>query len=246
MKILFSPSESKDVNSPFCSTLFDDFKIKSLHVKQMQAVQFYNDFLQNCTKNKKSQILGLSKDAQLDMYKSINTDNIATQYAILRYDGVGFKYLDFNSLDSNAKQNLFDSMYIFSNLFGVLNAKDKIPLYKIKQTKTLPNFDPIKHYSEFFKNEFQNIIQDDLIIDLRAGYYDKFFTCNIPKISLKFLKNGKVVSHYAKAYRGIVARHLAIYNPKTHKDFQQINIPNLSIKEIQKKGTNFTYIYEIF
>lgn len=49
-----------------------------------------------------------------------------------------------------------------------------------------------------------------------AGYKqsDKFYKITRPYTTLKFLKNRKTVSHWAKVYRGIVLRNVSKHNIK--------------------------------
>lgn len=245
MKILFSPSEAKSFESPEHGDLKTSLSFIELFEKRLDVIEKYNNFLDNSSIKERSKLLGLKKESDIDMYKPINIEDSPLQLAVLRYSGVGYDYLEFSTLQDDAKKILLDSLLIFSNLFGVLRAKDMIPLYKVKQGESMGGFEPAKYYKKLFSQTLDNFIGDDLLIDLRAGFYEKFYTPSSPSISLKFLKNGKTVSHYAKAYRGIVARTLAIYNPKDEKEFKDMPIPDLHVKEILIKGKKSLYIYNI-
>lgn len=80
---------------------------------------------------------------------------------------------------------------------------------------------------------------------MRAGYYDKFYDVKKPYTTLKFLKNGKTVSHWAKAYRGIVLREIAKNNISSLEEFQALEIENLTLKEILLIKNKTEIIYEI-
>ena len=84
---------------------------------------------------------------------------------------------------------------------------------------------------------------NDEILDLRAGYYDKFYKVTKPYTTLKFLKNGKTISHWAKAYRGLVLRELAKNNITTIQEFLNLEIDTLQVKEIKiiKNKTEIVY-----
>jgi len=86
---------------------------------------------------------------------------------------------------------------------------------------------------------------DDEILDLRAGFYDKFYKPHKNYTTLKFIKDGKVVSHWAKAYRGIVLREIAKAGVETLEEFMKLPIEGLSIQEIQTKKNKTEIIYEI-
>jgi len=74
------------------------------------------------------------------------------------------------------------------------------------------------------------------IVDLLAGYYEKFYTPKVRTLKPKFLKNGKVVSHNAKEHRGLFLREIAIANPKNIDDIMKIEIKNLKLVEIIEKN----------
>ncbi|PID48311.1 MAG: hypothetical protein CR967_00585 [Proteobacteria bacterium] len=245
MKILFSPSEAKQETSSHFGYVKNSLCFEELFHKRLEIIEKYNDLLKNASFEEKSKTLGLKKEADINKYKPIDTKKCQLELAILRYSGVGYDYLDFSSLEDNSQRTILYCMYIFSNLLGVVKARDKIPFYKLKQGSFIQGIDTAKYYKQHFASKLDLIFEDELIIDLRAGYYDKFFIPKTPYISLKFLKNGRAVSHFAKAYRGLVARALAIHKPKDEKEFKQIPIANLHIKEIQIKGKKSTYIYDI-
>ncbi|MEA3227648.1 MAG: peroxide stress protein YaaA, partial [Campylobacterota bacterium] len=62
---------------------------------------------------------------------------------------------------------------------------------------------------------------------------------------LKFLKNGKTVSHWAKAYRGIVLKELAKNNITSLAEFQSLEIDSLKIKEIKVIKNKTEIVYDI-
>jgi cytoplasmic iron level regulating protein YaaA (DUF328/UPF0246 family) len=64
-------------------------------------------------------------------------------------------------------------------------------------------------------------------------------------MTLKFIKNSKVVSHWAKAYRGIVLRELALSQIDTLEDFGKLQIEGLHVKEIKKIKLKTEVIFEI-
>ncbi len=88
-------------------------------------------------------------------------------------------------------------------------------------------------------------LEDDEILDLRAGFYDKFYKPQKEYTTLKFIKEGKVVSHWAKAYRGIVLREIAKAGVETVEAFMKLPIEGLSIQEIQTKKNKTEIIYTI-
>lgn len=72
------------------------------------------------------------------------------------------------------------------------------------------------------------------MLDLRAGFYDKFYTPKKKVSTYKFLKNGKIVSHYAKAYRGILLRIAAQNQALSNKELLAKLPSNLKLKDIKE------------
>ena len=62
---------------------------------------------------------------------------------------------------------------------------------------------------------------------------------------MKFIKDGKVVSHWAIAYRGVILKLLAINNIKTIDELMNMQIPNLKIEEIKKQKEKTEIVYSI-
>ena len=63
---------------------------------------------------------------------------------------------------------------------------------------------------------------------------------------MKFIKDGKVVSHWAKAYRGIILKLIARNEIKTIDDLMNMQIENLKIEEIKKQKNKTEIVYSIF
>ena len=88
-------------------------------------------------------------------------------------------------------------------------------------------------------------LKDEDIVDLRAGFYEKFYQIKQPYTTMKFIKDGKVVSHWAKAYRGIILKLLAKNEIRTVDDLMKMGIENLKIEEIKKQKLKTEIIYSI-
>lgn len=110
-----------------------------------------------------------------------------------------------------------------------------IPDYKYKQGAKLPNINVEKFYLENFSLALDDYLAEE-IIDLRAGHYEKFYKVKKANVlTFKFLKDNKVVSHWAKHYRGILLKHLATNNISSIAEFLASNIEGLKLVEIQEK-----------
>jgi len=242
MKILFSPSEGKNKDG---SSKLDLKSFTFNSIERSKLLNLYAKFLSNASFKELSKLFGLKKEDDVTANKNIDIFNEPVLKAIAKYQGVAYDHLSYTTL-SNKQQNFIDqNTVIFSNLFGPLLAKDEIPYYRLKQGEKIDGFDIAKFYKENFSKELDEFLENELVIDLRASHYEKFYTVKKEYITCKFLKNGKVVSHWAKAYRGLLLKELSNYQPQTEDAFASVEFENLTIKEIIKKGNKKEYVYEI-
>ena len=239
MKILFSPSEGKNFEN--C-----DEKITLLGGldSRKEILEKYNEIVLSNDEEKIKSIFGFKKFQDCIPY-IIDVFNSKTQKAIKRYDGVAYDYLKYQTLHVKAQEFIDENVIIFSNLFGPIKADDLIPVYKVKQGHSIQDIKPEEYYKKRFTYQLDLYLADEEILDIRAGYYDKFYKTKSPYTTLKFLKNNKVVSHWAKAYRGIVLREIAKNQIDSIDEFLKLEIENLVIKEIKEIKNKKEIIYEI-
>ncbi len=237
---LFSPSESKNIggNKPPLSEL-----LLGLSSRQ-HILNTYQNIVLNGSDDTLSKLTGIKK---VQMYQRYRNDLYLspTEYAIERYSGVAYEYLNTSSLDSLSIDYLKKQTIIFSNLFGPILGGDTIPDYKVKQGESIGDIAPERYYKSAFTEALNSLLNTQEVLDLRAGYYDKFYRVSHSFTTLKFLKNGKVVSHWAKAYRGIILRQLALYKIDTLDDFMKLEIEGLLVKEIKKIKNKTEIIFDI-
>jgi len=243
MKILLAPSESKKSGGelPFNpnSLLFNNlapYRLKLLHN--------YINILQQGNMQMLSKMFGIKKEADILKYKKDIIHEL-TMKAIERYTGVAFDYLGYKELDNIAQTYIDNNVILFSNLFGPIKSSDLIPEYKLKQGEAVGDIRTEKFYFEHSAHLMEEYLKDEEILDLRAGFYDKFYKPIKPYTTLKFIKDGKIVSHWAKAYRGIVLREIAKSGVTTIDNFMQLCIEGLQIHEIQTKKNKTEIIYII-
>ncbi|MDQ1244354.1 MAG: uncharacterized protein QG565_694 [Campylobacterota bacterium] len=239
LKILFSPAEGKKSGgNEKKQELFGSNSAREGILGE------YNNIVNRGDKNEIKELFGFKNFAGCEPY-ICDIFNSPLMPAIERYDGVAYDYLDFNSLDSPAKEYLKSNTIIFSNLYGPLLGGDAIANYKVKQGNNIGSFVPDKFYKERFSYQLDLYLANCEILDLRAGYYDKFYEVKKPYTTLKFLKDGKTVSHWAKAYRGLVLRTVAQSGIDSIAGFMKMEIEGIYAKEIIKKGLQTEIVFEI-
>jgi len=243
MKILLAPSETKAKGGESKLNL-NSMLLPAINDTRESLIDAYQDILNRADLKELSKMFGLKKESEIKEY-ILNIKNEPTLKAIQRYTGVAFDFLDYSSLNLKEQEYIENNVLIFSNLFGVVSAKDKIPLYRLKQGETIGEIRIDNIYNKALKEPLDELLEDEDIIDLRAKYYEKFYKPSKKYTTLKFLKGGKVVSHWAKAYRGMVLRECAIKDVKTIDEFIKIEIKGLSIKEILESKRKNEIIYNI-
>jgi hypothetical protein len=239
---LFSPSEGKRPGGEDMP-LDSDMILFGLEPRKA-ILDTYNSIVSGSDEKEVLSLFGLKKPEDAAPYLT-DIYTAPTLPAVERYDGVAYEYLDYPTLDADARSYLGTHLIIFSNLFGPLRGGDRIPTYKVKQGNTIGDIAPERYYKAAFNDALDAMTNDSEILDLRAGYYDKFFKPSRPVTSMKFIKGGKVVSHWAKAYRGIVLRHLAQHRFETIDALLASEIPGLHCKELLEKRGKREAVFEI-
>lgn len=244
MKILLAPAETKNEGgsgAPFCQ---ENFKYKALFNSKEHILSIYEKHINALNSETLSDWFGLKNKNEVQKY-ALSLRNQPTMKAIERYNGVAFDALNYTQLPQTVQEYLHHNVVIFSNLFGVLCADDMIPDYKYKQGAKLPKINVEKYYNEHL-TPFLDAHLGDEIIDLRAGFYEKFYKPTQANVlMLKFIKEGKVVSHWAKYYRGKVLQQMALHNIQTLAEFMALELEGLKLIEIQEKKNTKLLILDI-
>jgi len=244
MKILLAPAEAKNSGGDSSSFSNENFSFPQLFSKREEIINIYEDVLKNSTIEELSKWFGLKNLKDVEKYKE-SLINKPTMKAINRYNGVAFDALDYKNLQVDEQKYIDENVVLFSNLFGPILAKDLIPDYKYKQGAKLPNISVEKFYLDNFTDTLDDFVGDELI-DLRAGFYEKFYKAKKANVlTFKFIKEGKVVSHWAKFYRGKVLQEIAKNKIKNHSEFMNMQITGLKLNEIQEKKNIKTLIMDI-
>lgn len=245
MYILFSPSEGKKLGGDPSALESSKLLFPQLHEKRLPLLKVYNELILRGSDKELHDLTGIKKEDEIKKYQH-DLFTSATMPALERYDGVAYDYLELSTLSPEEKAYLYRQTIVFSNLFGPLKGGDMIPAYKFKQGATLKGTATEKIYKKEFSSALDTLLKDELVVDLRAGFYEKFYALTQPFITMKFLKNGKSVSHWAKAYRGKVLRTLSQIQPKDEKELLEIHYEGLKfIESIPYKSNGTMLVYEV-
>ena len=244
LKILFSPSESKiSLNT---SDKFDGKNLifPKLFSKRAEILNKYDEFLKSANLDEIKKLFGL-KELEESKQLRESLSQKGSIKAILRYDGVAYKHLNYRGLSDDAQKYIDNNVLIFSNLFGPILAKDEIVEYKLKQGEKLAGFDISKFYEQNFSKAVDRFLENDEILDLRAKFYEKFYSVKKEFTTFCFLKNKKILSHHAKAYRGEVLRQIANAKVTNKDELMALNFENLKLVDMKKIGLKNELTFEI-
>jgi len=237
---LFSPSEGKNRGG----TTGDKSDILFGHAPRKEILSAYDGIVNSGDMEAIKALFGIKKESEVTPYIE-DLFTAPKMPAVERYSGVAFGYLEYQSLPKEAQAYLHRQLIIFSNLYGSVLGGDMIANYKVKQGNSVGEIAPDKFYKERFSYQLDLQLMDHEILDLRAGYYDKFYKTKQEYTTLKFLKGGKSVSHWAKAYRGIVLRELALHQVDSLDAFMRLEIETLKVEEIRTIKNKREIIYSI-
>jgi cytoplasmic iron level regulating protein YaaA (DUF328/UPF0246 family) len=238
--ILFSPSEGKHhggTAAPLSELLF------GLEPRR-KILQAYNDVATSGDMEAVKALFGYKKEADCAPYIG-DLFTTPTLPAVERYDGVAYDYLDTATLPPEALEYAKSHTIIFSNLYGPVMGADPIADYKVKQGNAVGGIAPDLYYKTAFSEQLESLLEGNDILDLRAGYYDKFYKPSHPFTTLKFIKGGKVVSHWAKAYRGTVLRQLSLHGVDSLEAFMKLEIEGVMVREIKKVRNKTEIVFDI-
>ncbi|MDQ7042305.1 MAG: peroxide stress protein YaaA, partial [Sulfurimonas sp.] len=179
LKILFSPSEGKNSGgSEPKSELFGASSARD------EILTTYNTIVLSNNEEHIKELFGIKKFDACKVYIN-DIFNSPLMVAIERYQGVAYDYLKYSELESASQEYLKQNTIIFSNLYGPLLGGDAIANYKVKQGNSIGEIVPEKFYKERFSYQLDLYLGSHDILDLRAGYYDKFYKNTKPYTTLK-------------------------------------------------------------
>ena len=239
LKVLFSPSEGKKSGG----TLMQSKLFGAINARD-EILNAYKKIVNSQDEDAIKKLFGIKKltDCQAYMVDIFKSEKML---ALQRYQGVAYDYLKYETLTTKEQVYLQENTIIFSNLYGPILGGDFIANYKVKQGNNIGELIPDKFYKERFSYQLDLYLGKHEILDLRAGYYDKFYKTKQAYTTLKFLKAGKVVSHWAKAYRGIVLRALAKNSITSLKEFNTLEIEGLQVAEIKTIKNKTEIVFNI-
>ncbi len=131
----------------------------------------------------------------LKMYSDFKEDNLA----IAAFNGLQFKYLNWDNLSNDDKEFAYEHIMILSGLYGLLRSYDKIGIYRLDYENIIND----KKVIEYHRKNVNDFLREykGPIIDLCSKEYGDIL--EVKHIRIEFLEeNLKVKATNSKMQRG--------------------------------------------
>lgn len=147
------------------------------------------------------EVLGISGRLRPEAEANRELRTSPTMPALYRYTGVLFDALSAPTLPESA----WERLAVGSALFGVVRAGDLIPRYRLSGGTKLGGRTMRSRWGRLIT---EALAEEGFVVDLRSGAYQQLG--RVPgAVTVRVEKDGKVVSHFNKHYKGELARVLA-------------------------------------
>ncbi|MBB1030092.1 peroxide stress protein YaaA [Dietzia sp. SLG310A2-38A2] len=212
MRILLSPSETKSVGGSGDPLDLAALSLPALtHTRESVA----GALVSMCVDDPRGArtALGLSDTLADEVTHDAHLWSSPTAPALSRYTGVLYDALDQSSFTRATRARAESRLWIGSALFGLLAAADPIPHYRLSAGTRLPGLGTLRSVWKPSLTDATADWVDDLVVDLRSGGYQQLGpvpgAVTVDVVTEYPDGSRKVVSHFSKHHKGLLARSLA-------------------------------------
>lgn len=239
MKIILSPAKEMNLENPIekewsisknTKLIIDSLK-KLSHEDLKKKLKINDKILQD----------------NLEYYKGF--DKPTSYEALDMYNGLAFRWLDFNTLKEDEKSYLDENLLILSALYGPIKALDLVKPYRLDfNTSVRVNKKTLKN---LWKVPFNEAIQGhDYIINLASDEFSGFLdrdSNTIIDFEFYELKEDKLRKHstISKKARGLVARFMAQNEIKNIEEIKTFNLDGYEFSAKDSDDLKFVFIKNI-
>lgn len=251
MKLVLSPAKSLNFESPLPTTQFTE----AVFLPQSKRI---NKLLKSKSARSLSKLMSIS-DAlgQLNHQRNqdwelpFTPDN--ARPAVYAFNGDVYRGLDAYTIPEDKMEKLQNTVRILSGLYGLLKPTDLIQPYRLEMGTKFP-VGKNKNLYEFWKKDIvkalnEELKDDELFLNLASNEYFKAVdtkALKVPVITANFkdFKNGqyKMISFFAKAARGLMARYIIDTNAQTIDDLKGFNYDGYNFSEPMSKDNELIFI----
>ncbi|WP_282136853.1 peroxide stress protein YaaA [Seonamhaeicola maritimus] len=251
MKLVLSPAKSLNFESELPTTL----NTEACFLKQSERL---NKLLKKKSARSLSKLMNISDTlGQLNYERNqewsipFTADN--SRPAVYAFSGDVYRGLDAYSIPQDKLDKLQDTVRIISGLYGILKPTDLIQPYRLEMGTKFP-VGKNKNLYEFWKKTITTALNDELeddelFLNLASNEYFKAIdvkALKVPVITANFkdFKNGeyKIISFFAKAARGMMARYIVDTNATTIDDLKGFNYEGYGYSEEMSSNKELVFI----
>ncbi|HUQ58648.1 peroxide stress protein YaaA [Lentzea sp.] len=203
MLVLLPPSETKAIGGDGPPLDLDALSFPELNPVRDKLVSALADLAADVPASLKA--LDISERQVDEVHRNAALRTSQTTPALLRYTGVLYDNLDFPSLKKIEKQRAYQRLAVASALFGAVRGGDPVPAYRLSGGSTLPSHGSLR---TVWKPSLEPVLRevDEFVVDLRSGAYSSLARIPHAVVVRVVTGEGKVVSHFNKAHKGLLAR----------------------------------------
>ncbi|MDX3656143.1 peroxide stress protein YaaA [Streptomyces sp. ID05-26A] len=203
MLVLLPPSETKAIGGEGAPLDLDALSFPELNPVRDKLVSALADLARDVPASLKA--LDISERQVDEVHRNASLRTSETTPALLRYTGVLYDNLDFPSLRKAEKERAYERLAVSSALFGVLKGGDAVPAYRLSGGSALPSHGSLR---TVWKPALEPVLKDadEFVVDLRSGAYSSLARIPHAVVVRVVTSEGKVVSHFNKAHKGLLAR----------------------------------------
>lgn len=211
--VLLPPSETKSDGGDGTPLDLGELSLPQLTPVREMLVQVLVDLAADPDESSRALGLGPSQSAEIERNAKLWVS--PTRPALERYTGVLFDALDASSFTKAHRDKAYRRLGIGSALFGAVRADDPLPAYRLSGGSKLPGFGTLK---SLWRPELTDALVTEaggeLVVDLRSGVYQQLgpvpgaITATV--LTEKPDGTRKVVSHFNKHHKGLLARALVL------------------------------------
>ncbi|HEY5852964.1 MAG TPA: peroxide stress protein YaaA [Aldersonia sp.] len=213
MLVLLPPSETKSAGGRGAPLDLGELSLPKLTERREILVQALVDLAADGDASAAALGLGAGQRDEIDRNAALWTS--PTRPALDRYTGVLFDALDTRGFTRVQRAKAYARLAIGSALFGAVRPGDPIPAYRLSGGSTLPGFGTL---AAFWRPELTSAIEAEadggLVVDLRSGIYQQLGPVPGAVVATVLTElpdgNRKVVSHFNKHRKGLLARALVV------------------------------------
>jgi cytoplasmic iron level regulating protein YaaA (DUF328/UPF0246 family) len=215
VKILLPPSEGKTPAESGPTLDLDSLSAPELNPKRRRVLSA----LQKVSKRRDAlELLGVGASLADDVERNTVLDTIPCAPTLLTYSGVlyeamGAAELVAESAESASLKERLKQVHVFSALFGRVNGLDIIPAYRLAMKTDLGTLGRLTSFWKPILAKSPDLDPAEVALDCRSSDYRSAWPGpneQVVTMGAVTVSGGKrrVVSHWAKFYRGQFAGHL--------------------------------------